>query len=100
MNFSNNQDHLFFYCLIYCNVRLPTCVLTFTRLCCTKKQWQISVGYNNKGLFIAHIIGSLVICYGSTPQFFCLSGFRMKKHPVFMTYCSLGREKRASGNTE
>ena len=41
-------------------------MLIFARLYCAKKQPQISGAYNNKGLFIAHVVDSIVVSYRST----------------------------------
>ena len=47
------------------------------------------------------VTGSPVVSYGTIPWFFFISGSRPKEHPLFMTYYSLGRPKRAraGGNT-
>ena len=48
------------------------------------------------------VTGSPVVSYGTIPWFFFISGSRPKEHPLFMTYYSLGRQKRARavGNTK
>ena len=48
------------------------------------------------------VTGSPVVSYGTIPWFFFISGSRPKEHPLFMTYYSLGRQKRAraGGNTQ